>query len=821
MQRRSPAPISRQLFVCFIILFCVASNSAASETVLHQFIPWANGTGPTGLASDAQGNFYGATYQGGLYGNGTVFKLSPGSNGQWTETVLYNFGGYAGDGVAPFAPVILDAAGNIYGTTTFGGGSGDGFGTVFEVSPAANGTWTEKILYAFQGLPNDGLYPYVGLAMDAAGNLYGITQEGGSGNCNQYGVDNCGTVYELSPESDGTWTEKVIYNFQSTSAVPLAGVVLDAEGNVYGVTDEPYGAVFELSPSSGAWTYNILHTFGTGNDGRFPTGVILDPAGNIYGMTEGGGATDDGTVFELQRGASGWHENILYNFAAGGPGYSPSGSLVRDSQSNFFGAVEFSFGQPPQLQSNGTVFELTPAAGNSWTATTVYLFQGGADGNGAGGLTLGSDGTLYGLSNGGIAEVGAAFSLTPGAGGRWVENQIYVFPSTDGAYPVGLSAGPAGTFYGATDAGGSGSGAAFGCNFGPGCGTIFQMSRTAAGSWQETVLYSFTTENNDGIMPNGNLLVDSANNIYGTTPAGGIASSGTVFKLSPPSSPGQSWQESTLHEFGPLSSGGVPYGGLVADSAGNLYGTTYYGGTGGGGEFGCGTVFELQPKAGGHWAESVIYDFKGNAGGCAPTAGLAIDSAGNLYGEASPIVFKLSRDPAGGWVQTILHTFTGDGDGWNPVGPLTLDAAGNLYGITEYGGAYDYGTVYEISPGAHDGWNETVLYSFGASLIGGLNPTGDLVFDRAGNLYGTTEYGGSDISPPCFFGNYSDCGTVFRLSPTSSGAWTESTLYNFTGAPLDGSSPRAGVALDAEGNVFGVTSGGGSDYQGVIFEIAP
>jgi uncharacterized repeat protein (TIGR03803 family) len=314
--------------------------SSSGFRVLHVFAG-SDGANPApGLAMDASGNLYGTTSQGGSNGYGTVFKLAPATaqGGNWTETVLYAFAGGT-DGAHPYGGVILDAAGNIYGTTTRGGAFGHG--AVFKL--AAGGT--ETVVYSFSGLP-DGAYSYARLAFDAAGNIYGTTMEGGT--------FNQGTVFELNPSG----TEIVLHSFAggTDGAYPNAGVILDASDNIYGTTDQggdssSDGTVFKLSVGG---TYSVLYTFKGGKDGSGPAaGLVLDPAGNLYGTTTEGGDSDyDGMVFKISPGGK---ETQLYVFTGrlgGSYGYT---GVVRDTAGNLYG-TSTSAGQ----YGNGLAFKLTP-----------------------------------------------------------------------------------------------------------------------------------------------------------------------------------------------------------------------------------------------------------------------------------------------------------------------------------------------------------------------------------------------------------------------------------------------------------------------------
>jgi uncharacterized repeat protein (TIGR03803 family) len=275
--------------------------------VLHNFnFNGVDGVNPqAGLIFDGSGNLYGTTHGGGPENNGAVFELTPAAGGGWTEKVLHRFNNNntGRDGFYPEARVIFDASGNLYGTTS--GGGAHTWGTVFELTPTAGGRWTEKVLHSFPANANDGVRPQAGLVFDSYGNLYGTTFIGGA-----YGF---GMVFELTPTVGGSWTEKVVYNFTSLTdgTYPEAGLTFDASGNLYGTTSSGgtssgctfgCGTVFELIPTvRGTWTKNVLHTFNNnGTDGYYPqAGLLFDAAGNLYGTTEDGGALGVGTVFEI------------------------------------------------------------------------------------------------------------------------------------------------------------------------------------------------------------------------------------------------------------------------------------------------------------------------------------------------------------------------------------------------------------------------------------------------------------------------------------------------------------------------------------------
>jgi uncharacterized repeat protein (TIGR03803 family) len=349
--------------------------------------------------------------------------------------------------------------------------------------------------------------------------------------------------------------------------------------------------------------------------------------------------------------------------------------------------------------------------------------------------------------------------------------------------------------------------------------TLFVTS-TRAASW-ERVLYSFGN-GTDGSNPVAGLVMDTRGNLYGTTAQGGVYGSacveygacGTVFQLA--HKVGGGWTETVLHSFGNGTDGVDPRAGLIFDAAGHLYGTTFDGGA----YTYYGTVFELRQQGVELWTEKVLHSFNDADGGYSP-AGLIFDAAGNLYGtsiqggDGDGIVFELSPEAGGGWPEKLLYSFDYT-DGSGPSGGLIFDAAGNLYGTTYSGGAYGHGEVFQLSPNADGSWTETVLHSF-ASGGDGQRPADNLIFDAAGNLYGTTAWGG-DLTK-CHVYEDEGCGTVFELSPQAGGGWTEQVLHIF-GSGADGSGP-SGLVMDTRGNLYGTTGSSGAYGDGTVFELSP
>jgi uncharacterized repeat protein (TIGR03803 family) len=563
--------------------------------------------------------------------------------------------------------------------------------------------------------------------------------------------------------------------------------LLGKDGNLYGAASGGgvggNGLVFELSPGSGStWNENVLYTFTGGTDGSEPGTLLFDSDGNLFGTTSGGGTGGScgipnsgcGTVFELVSQAGTWKIATRYNFTNpqqdDGSRIYPGISMF-DGEGNLYGTT-FSGGDGCSGNGCGTAFELSPAQG-SWKLTNEFDFNPGSGGYYPGSIMFGLDGAIYGSSSfGGPSQWnGAVWTLSSNPGGGWKLAAIYGFPFSDGAAPyTSLLPDGLGNFYGTSSFGGAYD-----------LGTVFELTPASNGGWKENIIYSVPSGRLTGVNGSSpsNLIWDSSGNLYGITSYGGDQEYGTVFELSP--NPTGGWTENNLHYF---LSGAYPQGGLVFDKAGNLYGTTLEGGT-----YGKGTIFELSPGSDGAWSFHTIYNFRGYpSDGDTAMAGLIVDAAGNLYG-----------------------TTQKGGSSANCVG-----GAGKPDGC---------GAVFELSFTAGQ-WGEKLLHSFEGSSGDGANPSGSLIFDGAGNLYGTTAKGGND-SHACLVNKIPSCGIVFELSPVAGGEWNESILYEFTNANGDGSMPLAALAFDQSGNLYGTTSAGGAVSPnpcnggcGTVFELS-
>jgi uncharacterized repeat protein (TIGR03803 family) len=749
-----------------------AKGSGWSQKILHTFSDLEELTSLPGVTLDGGGNLYGTIPNGGAYGCGAVYKLSPTAGGEWTYEIIHSFCASSTDASEPMGSLTFDQKGNLYGTSYAGGTYKQG--SVFQLSPSTNGDWVERILYSFGSKQVGGTLPEFEVTIDASGNIFGTTTAGGNENCNyENRPAGCGVVFELT-EAGGLWNENILYTFgtnheEDDYVGPAAGLVLDSAGNLYGSV--PY-ALYELEPTAeGPWSFTTLPS----PEGFVSGTLALDKAGSLYGETVDGG-NGNGSAFELQNTAGGWMLETIYSFPSSDLNLYPSGGLMVDSRGDLFGVAYRSSNE----DYNGTVFELIPSATDTWT-----------------------------------------------------EEAIYLFPQRDGDYPNGdLIADSVGNLYGVA----KDSGENTNCLPSYYCGVAFRLSPLQGGTWQYDILYDFSLSasvvgaGGGPAGPTSGLVFDSSGNLYGTTQEGGPYGSwgdGAVFKLSPTAS--GPWQETTLYEFGGVPNDGIlPVSKLLFDSAGNLYGTTT---TGGRRPIDCncygGTIFELSPQTDGTWRETQLYTFKGGIEGSEPLAGLVWDQSGNLYGTTaegggSPnceygagcgTVFKLAPNGNGTWTETTIYTFSGF-DGQYPRASLIFDSAGNLYGTASGGGSKGNGVVFRLVQNG-SGWTETTLYNFKGSTDG-AEPLSDLTFDSDGNLYGTT-FSGARTN--CDYFGTIGCGTVFRLTPNASGEWTESIVHYF-GSSADGANPYSGVYIDGSNNLFTMTiSGPGVATGGTVVEV--
>lgn len=374
------------LSVLVFVAALISSSEGQTLSVLHTFTGGADGGTPeAGVILDAQGNVYGTTTYGGALSLGTVFKVSP----LGTETVLHSFAGYPTEGANPGASLIRDAQGNLYGTSP---GGPLAYGTVFEVSPAG----VETVFYTFHFVKGQAYSgPSGSLIRDAQGNLYGVNQFGGP-----YGY---GTVYRVTSSGQ----EKAFYTFtgKADGGFPAGALVRDAQGNLFGVMGIGNssgfcdGAIFEISPNGAE---KLLYCFTGGIDGKSPNGgLVTDAEGNLYGTTTYGGAFGNGTVFEVTPSGT---ETVLYNFTGGSDGDRPFAGVFRDQKGNFYGTTFWG-----GANSRGNVFELAADG----TETSIYSFTGAADGGNPWDVVRDGKGNLYGTTYTGGSGSGTVFQVIP------------------------------------------------------------------------------------------------------------------------------------------------------------------------------------------------------------------------------------------------------------------------------------------------------------------------------------------------------------------------------------------------------------------------
>lgn len=361
------------------------SASAYTETVLDNFAGYTGDSSQPigGLIFDSAGNLYGTTTAGGSRNSGAIFELSPVAGG-WNETLIYQFTGET-DGAGPEGDLTFDAAGNLYGITNGGGSAGRG--VVYKLSPMSGG-WSQTVLYSFTGA-TDGGNPVDGVILDSAGNLYGTAEEGGNvADCAPYG---CGVVFKLTPGSGATWTETVLHTFLGPEgAFPIGKLTLHSGvlfGTTYGGATNP-AVVFQLKRVSGSWQYTALYT-----GELIYGGVVFDAAGNIYGTSSAGGTGFAGTVFKGKAvSGGGWTFSVIYNFTGFKDGFIPAAALLLDHAGNVYGTTfEGGIYKDCSPYGCGTVFKLVPHAGGVYSETTLHIFSGTPDGQWSEESTLISD----------------------------------------------------------------------------------------------------------------------------------------------------------------------------------------------------------------------------------------------------------------------------------------------------------------------------------------------------------------------------------------------------------------------------------------------
>jgi uncharacterized repeat protein (TIGR03803 family) len=424
------------------IAMAATSGATAKETELFSFPGQPDGALPSaGLTLGADGAIYGTTLFGGtggcLNGCGTVFRLKP-ANGGVTVTIIHNFQFALTDGQNPTSSVVFDAAGNLYGTAP---GGLNGCGVVYKLTPTQNGEWTETVLHNFNAFDGhkDGCLdgggsnlPTSSLIFDTRGNLYGTTNKGGGGDTNFFCTNGCGTVFQMTPNANGTWKERVVHSFPKSGhsadgATPEDGLIMDEAGALYGTTyfggSSGRGIVFKLAPEQGgSWREAILFTFRDNSTGENPRGgVVMDKSGNLYGTTLGGSKCQQcaGVAFKLTPTTKGpWKEAIIHAFNSGihHDGALPQSGLLMDGKGNLYGSTLYGGGRGCESLGCGTVYELSPGTKGSFTEQVLIRFSGGSDGGVPEDdrLAMDASGNLYGTAVfGGQDGAGVVFKIKP------------------------------------------------------------------------------------------------------------------------------------------------------------------------------------------------------------------------------------------------------------------------------------------------------------------------------------------------------------------------------------------------------------------------
>ncbi len=687
---------------------------------LHTFSDVNDGFTPTApLILDGFGHLFGTTAQGGPSGGGTLFTIGVDGTG---FQVLHSFAGGASDGSSPAASLTLDDSGTLYGTTSAGGSSN--FGTVFRIK--TDGT-RFQILHSFAGGPSDGRAPGASLLLDGSGNLYGTTRYGGQQPCCGPGVpgigepvDGAGTIFRIRTDGTGYQLLRAFPIGTSDAAFPSGSLITDGSGNLYGMTlsggSLGRGTVFRVGMDGSAFL--ILHSFAGGSsDGMYPVGsLVLDRLGNLFGITQNDFASGaPATIFRVRTDATAYQ--VLHTFGDTNEGRTPAGSLILDGSATLLGAMAHG-----GASNAGTLFSVeTDGSGFQVSYTFAGFMNDGSHPRAS--VVPDGSGYVYGTTpQGGFSNAGTVFRIRPDGTGFQLLHAFSGEWSSWGGPDAPLILDRAGSLYGTTNGGGPAN-----------LGTIFRMRTDGTGF--ET-LHAFLGGANDGRNPTEALVMDGADNLYGTTPDGGSDDAGTIFTMK---ADGTAYQ--VLHTFtseSAPSEGEGPFASLLLDGSGNLLGTTAYAGPGN-----HGTVFKMGTDGTGF---RVLHSFTGGSNdGSLPTGTLTMDVDGNIYGTTlaggssnAGTVFKMRPD---GTNLQLLHSFArSPGDGEAPNAAVLLDGRGNLYGTTLVGGPSDLGTVFTVRT---DGTGFQILHAFGLEAADGQNPAASLFLNSSGTLFGTTGWGGT------------------------------------------------------------------------------
>ncbi len=779
------------LAACGLALANTLSAGFVSQGVdpLYSFTGGHDGANPAApLVQASDGSLYGTTANGGIYGNGTVFRIAP--NG--TITPLYSFVG-GSDGGNPYAGLIQAGDGSLYGTTEIGGT--DGYGEIFRIS--TNGSFTP--LYSFTG-GNDGANPVAALIQTQDGSLYGTTENGGT--------NGVGAIFRIS--TNGTFTS--VHSFSNSSgANPAAALIQAGDGSLYGATGgggtNYAGTIFQITTNG---VFTSVYSFTGGNDGGYPTASLLQASdGSLYGTTENGGTNGAGTIFQITTNGV---FTSLYSFTGRDDGANPAASLIQTADGYLYGTTSAG-----GINGWGAVFRATTDGRLttlcSFTGTQTPQQPGSEGATPQASLIRASDGNFYGTANqGGAAGNGTVFVLdalqlaprsllfTALAGGPIAATNLTIINLGAASLNWSLANNPWLNF---SPSGGP---------LAPGASLPVTVSTTPASASRQPGIYFIAldlTNLSDGLVqsmqvnyeailsplasfpgcdganPYAPLIQAGDGNFYGTTANGGFYGSGEVFRIT------TNGAITALYSFTSGNDGANAYAGLIQAGNGYFYGTAEYGGA-----YGNGTVFQISTNG----ALTSLHSFTGADDGGNPQAGLIQAGDGNLYGTAAGgtsygTIFRITTNGA----FAVVHSFTGGDDGATPAAALLQASDGYLYGTTVNGGFYNNGAVFRITlDGA-----VTPLYSFTGGDDGG-NSYAALIQARDGYLYGTTQNGGTNGS-----------GTVFQISTNGSFI----PLAYFTGGN-DGANPSAALIQARDDFLYGTTQFGGSNGYGTVFQIS-
>jgi len=682
----------------------------------------------------------------------------------------------------PMSSMASDGAGNFWGTTT--GGGAYGYGTIFKVNAAA-GIVTDVIDFTGTGGSNRGNSAYGGLVSDGSGNFWGTTEFGG--------MNQSGTVFKVNAATGILTTLVDLTNSGGGGIRPLGTLVSDGSGNFWGTTVNGgavgNGTIFKVKAATGILTTVLSFTGTSGSDlGSSPcSGLVSDGTGNLWGTTATGGTSSNGTIYKVNVATGGL--TTVYSFP-GMPGYQgtvPLGGLVSDGAGNLWGTTSASGASYPN--NYGAVFKVNVSTGN----VTIIV-----------GLT-GTSGTARG-------EVPYATLAPDGNGYLWGTAPYGGFSNNGTIFAVSASTGQCSTFCDFTGVSGSAPGInPYGGLVSDGAGNLWGTTSSSVFKINATtgLLTNITTFANNsiaGIGPRAGLVSDGAGNYWGTTYSDATNSEGTLFKLN-----AATGALTTVVAF-TGTNGANPSAALVSDGAGNLWGSTYYGGANGDG-----TVYKINASTNNL---TTLVSFTGLSGvyrGAYPGAALASDGAGNLWGTTGyggandwGTVFKINVGT--GNLTTVLDLPGSAGEEPPPPNALVSDGDGNFWGTLPYGATDLYGSVIEINEATG---NLTTLINFtGTSgTAPGINPYGELASDGAGNFWGTTSSGGIASG-----NNPAGDGTIFKVDEAT-GALT--TVFDFpttTGTGL-GATPHAALVSDGAGNLWGTTEYGGASNDGTVFKV--